>query len=79
MRFRSFDSLNIFRTVAEKMSFTAAGEALNMSKGAVSYQIAKLEDELGVPLFERRHTPERCCCKAFWSYRDSNGRNKIKR
>ena len=56
MRFRSFDSLNIFRTVAEKMSFTAAGEALNMSKGAVSYQIAKLEDELGVPLFERRHT-----------------------
>jgi LysR family glycine cleavage system transcriptional activator len=27
-----------------------------MSKGAVSYQIAKLEDELGVPLFERRHT-----------------------
>ena len=56
MRFRSFDSLNIFRTVAEKMSFTAAGEALNMSKGAVSYQIAKLEDELGVRLFERRHT-----------------------
>ena len=38
------------------MSFTAAGEALNMSKGAVSYQIAKLEDELGVRLFERRHT-----------------------
>lgn len=56
MRFRSFDSLNIFRTVAEKMSFTAAGETLNMSKGAVSYQIAKLEDELGIRLFERRHT-----------------------
>ena len=50
MRFRSFDSLNIFRTVAEKMSFTAAGEALNMSKGAVSYQIAKLEGELGFKL-----------------------------
>ena len=56
MRFRSFDSLNIFRTVAERMSFTAAGETLNMSKGAVIYQIAKLEDELGVRLFERRHT-----------------------
>ena len=56
MRFRSFDSLNIFRTVAERMSFTAAGEALNMSKGAVSYQITKLESELGVRLFERRHT-----------------------
>jgi DNA-binding transcriptional LysR family regulator len=38
------------------MSFTAAGEALNMSKGAVSYQITKLESELGVRLFERRHT-----------------------
>lgn len=56
MRFRSFESLNIFRTVAQRMSFTAAGKALNMSKGAVSYQIAKLEDELGVRLFERRHT-----------------------
>ena len=56
MRFRSFDSLNIFRTVTEHMSFTAAGEALNMSKGAVSYQITKLESELGVRLFERRHT-----------------------
>jgi DNA-binding transcriptional LysR family regulator len=56
MRFRSFDSLNIFRTVAERMSFTAAAEALNMSKGAVSYQIAKLEEELGLRLFERRHT-----------------------
>jgi len=56
MRFRSFDSLNIFRTVTEHMSFMAAGEALNMSKGAVSYQITKLESELGVRLFERRHT-----------------------
>jgi DNA-binding transcriptional LysR family regulator len=56
MRFRSFDSLNVFRTVADRMSFTAAGEALNMSKGAVSYQITKLEGELGVRLFERRHT-----------------------
>jgi len=27
-----------------------------MSKGAVSYQIAKLESELGYQLFERRHT-----------------------
>lgn len=56
MRFRSFDSLKLFCTVAEKMSFTAAGDALHMSKGAVSYQIAKLEGELGFQLFERRHT-----------------------
>ena len=38
------------------MSFTAAGDALHISKGAVSYQIAKLEGELGFQLFERRHT-----------------------
>ncbi|WP_170551313.1 LysR family transcriptional regulator [Ruegeria atlantica] len=56
MRFRSFDSLKLFCTVAEKMSFTAAGDTLHMSKGAVSYQIAKLEGELGFQLFERRHT-----------------------
>lgn len=56
MRFRSFDSLKLFCTVAEKMSFTAAGDKLHMSKGAVSYQISKLEGELGFKLFERRHT-----------------------
>lgn len=56
MRFRSFDSLKLFCTVAEKMSFTAASDELHMSKGAVSYQIAKLEGELGFQLFERRHT-----------------------
>ena len=53
MRFRIFDGLKLFCTVAEKMSFTAAGETLHMSKGVVSYQIAKLEDELGFQLFER--------------------------
>jgi len=56
MRFRSLDSLGIFRVVAERMSFTAAAEQLNISKGAVSYQIAKLEQELGFELFERHHT-----------------------
>lgn len=56
MRFRSFDSLKLFCIVAEKMSFTAAGDTLHISKGAVSYQIAKLEGELGFQLFERRHT-----------------------
>ena len=53
MRFRSFDSLKLFCIVAEKMSFTAAGDKLHMSKGAVSYQIAKLEGELGFPLAAR--------------------------
>ena len=69
MRFRSFDSLKLFCTVAEKMSFTAAGDTLHMSKGAVSYQIAKLEGELGFQLFERRHTHIRLTPKgeSLWS------------
>ena len=65
MRFRSFDSLKLFCIVAEKMSFTAAGDKLHMSKGAVSYQIAKLEGELGFPLFERRILHPTHDCKAL--------------
>jgi LysR family glycine cleavage system transcriptional activator len=51
------------------MSFTAAGDTLHMSKGAVSYQIAKLEGELGFQLFERRHTHIRLTPKgeSLWS------------
>lgn len=55
MRFRSFDNLRLFDVVARHMSFTAAGEELNLTKGAVSYQIARLEEELGFQLFQRRH------------------------
>lgn len=55
MRFRSFDSLRLFDVAARHLSFTAAGEELNLTKGAVSYQIARLESELGFKLFERRH------------------------
>ncbi len=53
MRFRSFDSLRLFDVVAGHLSFTAAASELNLTKGAVSYQIARLEDELGFPLFTR--------------------------
>ena len=55
MRFRSYDSLRIFDVVAHRMSFTDAANHLNLTKGAVSYQIKKLEDELGFLLFKRQH------------------------
>ena len=55
MRFRSFDSLRVFDVVARHLSFTAAAEELCLSKGAVSYQIARLEEELGFPVFLRQH------------------------
>ena len=53
MKFRSFDSFRVFEKVAQLESITLAAEALSLSKSAISYQITKLEDELGFLLFER--------------------------
>ena len=46
-------SLEIFVEVAERSSFTRAGEHLGYSQPTVSFQIRQLEQELGVPLFDR--------------------------
>jgi len=45
--------LKIFRTVAEKLSFTSAAETLFLTQPAVTLQIKSLEEELGVKLFDR--------------------------
>jgi DNA-binding transcriptional LysR family regulator len=45
--------LEVFAEVAARKTFTAAGEALGFTQSAVSRQIASLEGELGVTLFER--------------------------
>ena len=55
MAFRSFDSLRLFDIVARHLSFTAAAAEVNLTKGAVSYQIKQLEDALGFAVFERKH------------------------
>lgn len=46
-------SLQTFIEVAELNSFTRAGERLGYSQPTVSFQIRQLEQELGVPLFDR--------------------------
>ena len=46
-------ALQIFIEVAELGSFTRAGERLGYSQPTVSFQIRHLEQELGVPLFDR--------------------------
>jgi len=54
MKFRSFDNLRVFNRVASHLSFTAAAVELNLTKGAVSYQMTHLEDDLGFKVFHRR-------------------------
>lgn len=55
MRFRSYDHLRLFDVVARHLSFTAAAAELNLTKGAISYQIRRLEQELGFSVFHRQH------------------------
>ena len=55
MRFRSYDSLKTFDAVARTLSMTKAADEMHQSKGAISYQVGKLEAELGLRLFERAH------------------------
>lgn len=55
MPFRCYDTLKLFDSVARHLSFTAAASELNQSKGALSYQISKLETDLGFKVFAREH------------------------
>ena len=51
----SLDLLAGFEAAARHLSFTKAGAELFITQSAVSRQIKELEDQLGVPLFHRRH------------------------
>ncbi len=51
--FHHHDLLRLFAEIARHPSFSMAAEALNMTKGAISYQIKTLETDLGIPLFQR--------------------------
>ena len=54
MLFKSFDNLRTFTIVASHLSITTTANVLSLTKGAVSSQILKLEDELGFALFTRQ-------------------------
>src|SRR3954447_17233912 len=51
----ALDLLLGFEAAARHLSFTKAGEELHLTQSALSRQIKDLEDQLGVPLFQRRH------------------------
>ncbi|MFJ2485250.1 transcriptional regulator GcvA [Pseudomonas sp. NPDC087639] len=52
-RLPSLNGLRAFESAARHMSFTLAAQELNVTQTAISHQIRRLEDELGVPLFLR--------------------------
>ncbi len=45
--------LKVFRAVAERLSFTKAAAALHLTQPAVTLQVKKLEQDLGLRLFDR--------------------------
>ncbi len=47
------DPLKVFECAARHLSFSEAAKELCITKGAVSYQVKKLEQALDVPLFTR--------------------------
>jgi LysR family glycine cleavage system transcriptional activator len=52
-RLPSLNGLRAFEAAARHMSFTKAADELNVTQTAISHQIRRLEDELGVQLFLR--------------------------
>jgi DNA-binding transcriptional LysR family regulator len=50
-----FKELETFVTVVEKGSISAAGAALGISQPAVSKRVARIEEEMGAPMFANGH------------------------
>jgi LysR family transcriptional regulator, glycine cleavage system transcriptional activator len=50
----SLNGLRAFEAAARQLSFTRAAVELNVTQTAISHQIRRLEEQLGVRLFERR-------------------------
>jgi LysR family glycine cleavage system transcriptional activator len=52
-RLPSLDTLRVFSIAARHMSFTKAADELRLTQSAISHRVRALEEELGVPLFDR--------------------------
>lgn len=49
----NFNHLRVFVAVAQTLNYSKAGEELHISQPTVSVQVQKLEEELGIDLFEQ--------------------------
>src|SRR5258708_26299036 len=54
-RLPSLNGLRAFEAAARHLSFTQAASELNVTQTAISHQIKRLEEELGIPLFVRQN------------------------
>src|SRR6185312_549357 len=54
-RLPSLNGLRAFEAAARHLSFTLAANELNVTQTAISHQIRRLEDELGIKLFIRQN------------------------
>lgn len=54
VRLPSLSGLRAFEAAARHMSFTRAAEELHVTQTAISHQIRRLEEQLGLPLFRRQ-------------------------
>ena len=52
-RLPSLETLRIFAVAARHLSFTKAADELHLTQSAISHRVRALEEELGVPLFNR--------------------------
>ncbi|MDH5572461.1 MAG: LysR family transcriptional regulator, partial [Gammaproteobacteria bacterium] len=49
----TFRQMKVFESVARQLSYTRAAEEMHLSQPAVSMQIKQLEENVGLPLFEK--------------------------
>lgn len=54
----TLEALQTLDAIERRQSFAAAAEELHRIPSAVSYTINKLEEDLGVALFDRSHAPD---------------------
>lgn len=66
----SLNAVRVFATVARTGSLTAAGAKLGVTSGAVSHQLKKLEDELGVSFFRRGNNSVSLTDAGEWFYQE---------
>jgi LysR family transcriptional activator of nhaA len=55
MTFLNYHHLPYSRAIATEGSFNKAAQNLKLSQSALSVQLRSLEENLGQPLFERKH------------------------